>query len=227
MSYLLGYIIADGCITISKNRKKNPFTLNITSVDKKHLYKLRHILKSKHKIGKKINGENGIGFQLQIRNLTLAEDLISLGIFPRKTYNLKSIDVPQKYFADFTRGFFDGDGTVFIYTVNGSPQIKAGFISSSLSFITSFNKQLCQNLNIPTKTVHKNIDKRKTRINTYSIYFYIDDCKKLFQFMYKNNPSIFLSRKYQKFLKWKNKNKRPYIKKDYPSKIGWQLNKKV
>lgn len=33
MSYVLGYIAADGYITISRERKNNPFSLNITSSD--------------------------------------------------------------------------------------------------------------------------------------------------------------------------------------------------
>jgi len=41
--------------------------------------------------------------------------LINLGVIPRKTYNLGEIKIPDEYFADFARGFFDGDGTVYIY----------------------------------------------------------------------------------------------------------------
>jgi hypothetical protein len=63
----------------------------------------------------------------------------------------------------------------------------------------------------------------------FSTCFYIDDCEKLYKFMYKN-ATIFLDRKYRIFKKWENmksKNRRHYIKKNYPSKIGWQLNQKV
>jgi hypothetical protein len=76
------------------------------------------------------------------------------------------------------RGFFDGDGTVYIYKVNGAPQIKAGFVSPTLSFITKFNQQLCENLNIPQKAIHKSCSKDK-KLTQYSICFYIDDCEKL------------------------------------------------
>lgn len=56
MSYVLGYITADGCITVSKDRKKHPFSLNITSIDKKHLYRIRKVLESEHKVGRKPAG---------------------------------------------------------------------------------------------------------------------------------------------------------------------------
>jgi len=228
MSYMLGYITADGCITVSKDRKKHPFALNITSVDLEHLYLLRGALESEHKISKKSRKADNSGYQLQIRNHIITQDLLNLGIHPRKTYNLNPIKVPDEYFPDFVRGFFDGDGSVYILKVNGTPQIKAGFVSSSLNFIKDFNQRLCKNLSIPQKTIHRGIPKREGRkMILYSICFYIDDCEKLAKFMYGNNPKLYLSRKHQIFEKWKSIERRHYIKKNYPSKIGWRLNEKV
>ena len=227
MAYLLGYIFADGCIMVSKNRKGNPYAINITSVDKKHLYKIRKALGSNHKIGKKTNGKGGIAFQLQMRNFTLCEDLINLGIKPRKTYDANAtVNVPDEYFSDFVRGFFDGDGTVYIYKVNGAPQIKSGFLSTSFPFLDKFNKRLCKNLKIAEKNIHTTSNKEnKSKLAQYNIHLYIDDCEKLAEFMYQNNPALYLVRKYNIFKKWKSTKRRGYIKENYPSKIGWQLNK--
>ncbi len=226
MSYVLGFIVADGCITVSKDKKKNPFALNITSIDLKHLHAIRRILESDHKISKKSQKINKSGYQLQFRNSTITKDLISLGIRPRKTYNLKPIKIPNKYFPDFVRGFFDGDGTVHVYKVNGAPQIKAGFVSISLSFIREFNKSLCNRLKISSKSIHQNISKNGG-MTRYDISFYIDDCGKLEKFMYKNNPVLYLPRKRKVFEEWRDINRRHYIKHNYPSKIGWHLNERV
>ena len=228
MSYVLGYIVADGCIAISKDRKSHPFTLNITSADLEHLYLLKETLESEHKISKKSQKVDTNGYQLQIRNHIITQDLINLGILPRKTHNLNPIKVPEKYFADFVRGFFDGDGSVYIYNVNKVPQIKAGFVSSSLSFIAKFNEQLCENLSIPKKAIHQTSDKRmEKKMTQYSICFYVDDCKKLAEFMYGNDSILYLLRKRRIFERWKLIERRNYIKQNYPSKVGWQLNKKV
>lgn len=227
MSYLLGYITADGCISVDKRRKNNPLTLNITSAEKKHLYRIRKALSSTHKISKKPGGYSNVTYQFQARNPIITQDLIKLGILPRKTYNLNPIEVPKKYFSDFVRGFFDGDGTVYIYIVNKTPQIKAGFVSSSLSFITRFNQQLCENLNIPTKAIHQTIGRQQKKRVQYSICFYIDDCEKLADFMYGNNPTLFLPRKHRIFKKWKSMKRGHYVKQNYPSKIGWRLNEKI
>jgi len=227
MSYILGYIAADGCIYKRKNRK-NSYTLNITSKDKDNLLKMGKNLSPDCSISIKYNSQRLPYSQIQISNREICGDLISLGILPRKTYNLNFIKVPEEYFSDFVRGFFDGDGTVYIYKVNGTPQIKAGFVSPNLSFITEFNKQLCKAIDIQCKAVHKFHSKNK-KVPLYNICFYIDDCERLYKFMYKN-ASIFLNRKHRVFKKWENvklKNRRYYIKQNYPSKVGWHLNQKV
>jgi len=226
MSYVLGYIVADGCITVSKGRKSRPFSLNITSADRKHLYKIREILASNHKISKKSGNAPNVAYQLQIRNPILTTDLMNFGILPRKTANLNHIEVPDKYFSDFVRGFFDGDGTIYTYKVNGTPQIKAGFVSASLNFLEKFNNQLCKVINIPPKNIHKTFSRHKN-IPQYSICFYINDCEKLANLMYGNSPSLYLLRKKKVFEKWKLINRRHYLKQNYPSKIGWRLNQKV
>ncbi|MFH1509925.1 MAG: LAGLIDADG family homing endonuclease [Candidatus Nealsonbacteria bacterium] len=226
MSYVLGYIVADGCVIKRKNRL-NSYILNITSKDKKHLLEIKKILGFDYPISIKNNSKGMSCSQIQICNKEICKDLIDLGILSRKTYCLGSIKVPENYFSDFARGFFDGDGTVYIYQVNGTPQIKAGFVSSSYQFITEFNQQLCEKLNIPVKTIHKKISKKAKRIIQHDICFYINDCDKLAEFLYKNNPILFLSRKRKVFEKWKLIKRRDYEKQNYPSKVGWHLNKKV
>jgi len=225
MSYILGYIVADGCIHKRKERK-NSYVLNITSKDKKSLLKMGKYISPDCSLSIKYNSQKMPCYQIYFCNREICEDLMNLRILPRKTYNLNPIKVPNKYFSDFVRGFFDGDGTVYIYNVNGVPQIKSGFVSSSLSFITEFNQNLCKNIETPLKTIHQVKEKRR-KIPLYYFDFYIDDCEKLSQFMYKDNPTLYLPRKRQIFEKWKSIKRRHYIKQNYPSKIGWQLNQKV
>ena len=226
MSYVLGYIVADGCIYKRKDRK-NSYTLNITSKDREHLLKIRETLDSNHSIGIKYNSQKIPCSYIQIYNAEICSDLINLGIMPRKTSNLNPVKVPDKYFSDFVRGFFDGDGTVYIYKVNGVSQIKIGFVSVSSHFFAEFSQRLCKHLGIQTKSIHQTIDKRGKRMVRYDIHFYIDDCEKLANLMYGNNPSLYLPRKRKVFEKWKLIKRRHYIKQNYPSKIGWRLNEKV
>ncbi len=147
---------------------------------------------------------------------------------PRKTYNLNPIRVPDQYFPDFVRGFFDGDGTVYLYRVNDTPQIKAGFISSSLSFLDDFNQKLCEKLNIPQKNIHRDLPKNNNqKLIRYSINFYINDCEKFAELMYRNDPTLYLPRKRRIFEEWQSVKRRHYIKQNYPSRVGWHLNQGV
>jgi len=226
MSYVLGYITADGCIGVDKSRKKNPFIFNITSAEKMHLYRIRKALSSQHKVSKKLSGnKRNVAFQLQIRNPIITNDLVSLGILPRKTYNLGPLTIPDQYFSDFIRGFFDGDGSVYIYTVNNTSQIKTSFLSASLPFLTDINERICRILGIPQKTIHE--QKSAWRMTKYTLDFYIEDSEKLANFMYSDNVCLFLPRKRRVFEQWKSTKRRHYGKQNYPSKIGWRLNQKV
>ena len=140
---------------------------------------------------------------------------------------MREIDVSKRHFPDFVRGFFDGDGSVYIQKVNGTLQIKSGFVGASAQFMERFNEQICNALNIPQKTVHKYEYKDNIRIPKYDIHFYIDDSEKLAKFMYGNNPTLYLERKKKVFDKWNSIKRRNYVKKNYPSKIGWHLNEKI
>ena len=225
MGYILGYIAADGCVYKRKNRK-NSYTLNITSKDKDNLLKMGKNLSPDCSTSTKYNSQKMPCSQIQISSREMCEDLMKLGIFPRKTSHLNPIKVPEEYFPDFVRGFFDGDGSVYVYEVNKTPQVKASFVSASFTFFVDFNRRLCKALNIPSKIIHQE-NPQEGKLIRYSICFYVDDCGKLAELMYGKNPFLYLPRKRRIFEKWKLIKRRNYTKQNYPSKIGWQLNQKV
>ncbi len=224
MSYLLGYIVADGCIHKRKDRK-NSYVLNITSKDRNHLVRINETLHSDYPISIKYNSQRMPCSQIQISNLEICKDLMNLGISPRKTIHLEPIGVLGNYFSDFVRGFFDGDGSVYIYKVNGVLQIKASFISTSHSFLNNFNTNLCNYLDVLPKSIHQELPRNNRTLTKYRIDFYISDCEKLAEYLYGNDPALYLARKRKVFETWKSKSRRHYIKKNYPSKIGWHFNK--
>jgi hypothetical protein len=227
MSYILGFIVADGCIGTKRVRKDGgrQFFLDITSKDIQLLESIKTAMSASQKIIPKTS-KTGYAYRLQIGHQRICEDLIRLGILPRKTYKLGPINVPAEYSPHFVRGFFDGDGSVYLYEVNQTPQIKSSFISANLNFLSDFNSRLCNALGIPLKAIHR-VNPGGNRIVCYSICFYIDDSRKLADFMYRGNPILYLERKRQIFEKWKLIKRRHYIKNNYPSKIGWRLNQKL
>lgn len=203
-SYIFGFIVADGCLILKRIGKNNKpqYILNITNKDLSILKLIKKSLGASHKIGNKFNStSNKKYYQIQIGDQKLCQNLIKLGVYPRKTFNLSHIKFPQKYFSDFVRGFFDGDGTVYIYKVNGVKQIKADFCCPNRTFLMKFSKILCKYLEIPIKNIHR-YKEDSEKMEMYTIYFYIKDCKKLYDFMY-NGSNLFLRRKKMIFEKWK------------------------
>jgi len=194
-SYVLGYIAADGCIY--KKTGRPDLVLDITSKDKSILEQIKIVLQSQHTIGLKYSGGGSRTYRLQITNHEICSDLLRLGLSQKKSLTLKPVEIPAAYFPDFTRGLFDGDGSVYIYIVNGSPQLKASFVSGSEPFLAAFMTKLCQALGIPPKTIHE-----EPTYHRYTTYFYIKDCEKLFRFMYGSNPTPYLKRKFDKFIEW-------------------------
>jgi len=111
MAYVFGLFAADG--SMYKNKRGACF-LDFHSTDKSIVVAVRKILKSNHKITprKRPLGHKTI-YRLQVGSKEIFNDLLCLGLTPAKSKTLIFPVVPRKYFGDFVRGYFDGDGCVY------------------------------------------------------------------------------------------------------------------
>jgi LAGLIDADG DNA endonuclease family protein len=111
MAYVLGFFAADGSMNESK-RGGHYIEFQITDGDL--LKKIQVLLESDHKITirDRVPGQKLI-YRLQIGSKIIFEDLIQLGFVQNKTKVLSLPDIPQDFFGDFIRGYFDGDGNVW------------------------------------------------------------------------------------------------------------------
>lgn len=208
-AYLVGYICADGCIHKRSGRKRS-LILTITSKDLQHLEKINKTLGSNYKISTKKNSSGGFAYHIAITNYVFCSRAVARGILPRKTMTLGPIEIPDRYFKDFFRGFFDADGSVYIYNVNGTYQLKAEVVCASRVFLEFLSSKMSAILNIPDKPIH--VFKSKNRKNPiYSIVFYINDGQKLADLMYGHNPKLYLDRKYNIFESWKFVKRRKHV----------------
>ena len=145
MAYVLGFFAADGYITMN-HRGGGFWCLEI--VDKTHLQKIRKIIQSDHKISiRKRNSGKYINYRLQIGSIEMCNDLENLGYFKKKTNNLSLPKVPDQYFSDFVRGYFDGDGNVWSGLIHkgrntSSLGIQTAFTSCSFNFLEDLDKRL-------------------------------------------------------------------------------------
>ena len=138
MAYVLGFFMADG--SLDANRRGSHY-LSIQICDKELLYAIRDALGSDHKIShrKRFGNESDL-YRLQIGSKEMFNDIKKLGVYEQKTYTMDVPSVPDKYFGDFVRGYFDGDGHVWVGIIHKKRRtqhtvIQTGFTSCSGNFL--------------------------------------------------------------------------------------------
>ncbi|MFA6416453.1 MAG: LAGLIDADG family homing endonuclease [Candidatus Paceibacterota bacterium] len=144
MAYVLGFFAADGYITV--NKRGGQFW-SIQIIDQKLLEQIKKIIGSNHKIGVRTRKENeNTVYRLQIGSIEMCNDLRKLGYGERKTKNMSIPSVPRKFFPDFLRGYFDGDGNVWVGYKHKDKKptltMQVSFTSCSGVFLSSLREVL-------------------------------------------------------------------------------------
>lgn len=129
---------------------------------------------------------------LVITNIKMHEDIQKLGIMKQKSYNNVYPKTINGYDADFMRGFFDGNGNVYI-DKSGRPEMS---IMSTINFVNGMIDVLITygivgRLNIPKKRYDSRIGSLRITNKENIIKFR--------EFVYHNiNGQMFLKRKFDK-----------------------------
>ena len=197
MAYVLGFFAADG--NMIKNKRGGHF-ISFEITDKNLLEKIREILGSNHKIA--IRDRNSLwkqSYSPQMGSKSMFYDLLSHGLTPRKSKTIKFPQVPEKYFPDFLRGYFDGDGCAQLgrYWRKNRKKWKWQF---TVNF-TSGSKKFLEGLWVALKpfVVGGRLGKKS---RGYELVFSQKDGFAIFNLMYDNVPAkMFLERKYDIFQK--------------------------
>lgn len=88
-------------------------------------------------------------FYIRIGSKEMYKDLRKKGLHPRKSLTMKFPFVPAEYLKYFIRGYFDGDGCLYVKkTENRKCIIQIIFTSGSFEFL----KTLSENLSLYSKT---------------------------------------------------------------------------
>jgi intein-encoded DNA endonuclease-like protein len=114
MAYVLGYFASDG--TMYKNKQGSCY-LAFTSTDEELIVQVKRIMNVTNKIEIYNSPHNNYKtrYNLQIGGKFIFNRLLELGFVPNKSLVLKYPYVmPDKLVRDFVRGYFDGDGCVYI-----------------------------------------------------------------------------------------------------------------
>lgn len=208
MAYVLGFIFADGAIEDVQKSSRTCY-LAMSSKDLSLLEQIKKVMRSNHKFytrqphlvtytdGEKYTSSEQ--FIFRIGSKTIYNDLLVLGVTPRKSLTVLFPNIPLQFLAFFLRGYFDGDGC--LYLVKGKyPRVV--FTSGSNLFLTGLANILSTVLNIPIKLPYSQLQNSKNLC--YRLHYNTQMGKKILEFMYQNlNASPYLERKfliYQKYL---------------------------
>ncbi len=134
LAYVVGLIASDGCL--SNDRRH----IDFTSKDLEQVQTFARLLKLNNKIGTKgISRKDGqLYYRIEFGNVNFYRFLLKIGLTPNKSKTIGILLIPDKYFIDFLRGSFDGDGHSYSYwdpRWKSSFQLYIGFSSASLKHI--------------------------------------------------------------------------------------------
>lgn len=204
-AYFLGFIAADGCIYEPKDNRQTLLRISIAKKDVEILEAFKQAIETNKPISTTINSNNKEYVSLELSSTQMGEDLMKLGLFPRKTYLQTWVKLASPELQNaFIRGYFDGDGTISQeFNINSLHSVNIG-ISGYKNNLIHFAKYLkLQNLDcafIQDKRQEKYTDSKQefgqlTFLNK-------QDKLKFLNLIYPTNEIQYLTRKFvlgQKF----------------------------
>jgi len=201
MTYVLGFIFADGAIEDVQKSSRTCY-IAMSSVDISILQQIRQSMNSNHKFYLRksrlvthSDGKSYISrdsFIFRIGSKLMYNDLLKLGVTPRKSLSIKFPNIPSAYLHFFLRGYFDGDGC--LYLVKGKYP-KVIFTSGSSQFIEGLANMLSEILQIPVKPASSRIENSGNF--SYQLCYGPKISRKVLEFMYKDlEKSPYLDRKF-------------------------------
>ena len=195
-AYWLGFIVADGWVAYGKNNS-GELGIELKLSDIEHLKKFNKSINGNYKINIR---ERKSPFKedatikmcgIRIYSIQIVNDLCNFGVIPHKTHQIKLADLNENLMPHFIRGYFDGDGSIYIRHKK-QRQIGMKFTSGCKSFIEDLRQCLFNQ-----------------SINSYIMYqeSYCDliiggmaNVDRLLDYMY-TDATVYLDRKLQKAIR--------------------------
>lgn len=195
-AYWLGFMTADGCIF--KDRPQ--LRLALSEKDYDHVVKFKHALKSEHNVVKtpaggfkRKDGTHIMAASISIQNRRLYNRLKELGFTSVKSGHEKPIDLSPHLIRHYIRGLFDGDG--WISYSEKHRDLGFGMGEEILLYIKECFEKYAKIKNSYKVLYFKT--SYRYRISSKK------EMLKALDYMYKDS-NIYLERKYNKYLEFKN-----------------------
>lgn len=175
-AYAIGLLTADGCLS------KDGRHIDMTSKDKPQVTLFKKCLGLATKVSGKYSGAGNLSYHTQFGDVLFYRFLESIGLTAAKSKTISSVSVPQEYFLDFLRGYFDGDGSSYSYfdpVYAKSYRFYVSFTSASPKFLDWLKAGLHEKLGIKGHVSHNRntpyaqlkYSKKEAIILTEGIYY--------------------------------------------------------
>ena len=187
-AYWLGFIYADGCNT------RHGLQISVSSKDAKHIKKLRDVLYEDDRYKMKNHFVHCKGKEYPVTSFWVTSKYISnaltkLGAVPAKSLILKFPKwIDESLTRHFIRGYFDGDGCLYLYKKRNRATFS---LVGTKSFLASVHK-LFKNIGVSKSSMYERnriwslSTTRNKNIELIYNYLYLD-------------TDLYMSRKKQKF----------------------------
>lgn len=199
-AYVLGFLSADGNLT---KTKRGTHYFSLYSKDYVIVKKILDVMGATHSLSKRIS-ETGEVYRFQIGSKIMYEDLVKLGYTPLKSKRMRLPKIPEQFLPDYIRGYFDGDGNVWIGHVNKKRRVptkvmQVAFTSGSKNFLKDL-LIVFHDLGLKGGAIYTSKTKHFSRLSLSTI-----DALKLAEIMYNNAPKLYLERKKLRFDQFRSK----------------------
>jgi len=200
-AYILGFWYADGCIMINKYKKRDCCyaykKFSICNTDKQILYDISKIIGVTPYTEPKEDGRKLI-YRISVNSNKFFDFCYALVGTVDKTNSIHFPNIPHDYLRHFIRGYFDGDGSIYLKTYKSRHGKRIVNLSSSFSaskeswVMLDELKQLLMNIIL---TGNKKVTQQTYKSGSSSrLIFNQYDTMLLCEWMYKD-ATIFMKRK--------------------------------
>ena len=187
LAYAVGLLATDGCLA------RHVSLIDLTSNDREQLENFCKCIGLTLHIGSKSSGFKGTtSLRVQLKNVYFYNFLKSIGLTPAKSKTIGALKIPAKYFWDFLRGSYDGDGSSYAYwdkRWRSSYMFYTDFVSASKLHIDWVREEVFSRLGIRG---HITTAKGRT---LFQLKYAKGDSLKLLRKMYYSRRVVCLSRK--------------------------------
>jgi len=188
LAYCVGLITSDGCL------QKDGRHIDLTSTGLEVLEKFCIGIGREIHIGQKRSSNGGLAYRVQFSDVALYDFLLEAGLTPAKSLTMRSLRIPSKFYPDFLRGLFDGDGTTYGYRDSRWPNSFMYYVA-----ITSASRPFLEHIaDMNRRHIGTSGMSIKHGVRAYSLCYAKHDSAKIASYMYYSRDVLALERKRRK-----------------------------